>query len=458
MFSSRNNDDLSPVTAELFKALSASSVEQIQGLQQTRDIQINLSALLQNEAQRLEKKYGAAHPRVSQLNSRAQRNSDLIQDLEVELEIVSIRQPEADTQSALIEGRVTDENKRGLTGLVVYLGNEQGQPLSFLNKADTDLSGYYALTVTPENLKRIRESEPNGVFLGVCTRQGKQVYQQPMPNQLEAGDRITLEVTLSRADLSPIGGGKPTSPPPSRHDWTVQGRITHANGAAVPGVQVNAIDLNRRFDDKLGTAITAENGTFSITYRFGNAHENRNEQRGPDLYITVISEKGEQLYSSQRNIRQNASRTESFKIILGAIDDPDSPDRPDNPNSPDNPNNPNRPDMPLEGSVIWFETRSTRLRQDGQFAGQRLIKLAIRRIQRFVQTNQNAQIALRGYASVEEGTRSEALSLSEKRAEAVRQQLVESGIPANRLTTTANGISTTYPEVNLNQRVEIVIP
>ena len=450
MFSTANdNNDLTALNAELLKALAAGSTAQIDSLKQTRDTQLAVGSLLQNEAQRLQKKYGSGHVRVQQAKSRLQRNTKTIKDLEVELEIVDIRQPEVDEKSALLQGRVVDENNRGMARLVVYLSNGQGQLLPFLGTAETTRVGYYALPLSPQVLQKLAKAEPEGVFLSIRTLQGKSIYQRPAATQLKSGDRITLEVRLNRQTLTPIDGGQPTTPPTGGEppmtddDWMVSGQVRNAvTGEAIAGVRVNAIDNNRRFDDKLGEAITTENGTFSILYAF-EATQADGAPRGHDLYVTVVNEKGTQLYSSQPELRQNASREEKFEVNIGGSNEPDTP---------------TRPNMPLEGSVIWFETGSTTPRQDRQFAGERLLELAIQRIQTFLKTNRDSQIALRGYASVEDGERAEALSLSNKRAEVIRAQLLESGISANLLTVTAHGISTTYPDVSLNQRVEIVLP
>lgn len=449
MFPTLNDsDDLKALNAELLKALAAGSTAQIDSLKQTRDTQLAVGSLLQNEAQRLQKKYGSGNVRIQQAKSRLQRNTETIKDLEVELEIVDIRQPEVDEKSALLQGRVVDENNRGIARLVVYLSNGQGQLLQFLGTAETNRVGYYALPLSTKVLNKLAKAEPEGVFLSIRTLQGKIIYQRPEATQLKSGDRITLEVRLNRKNLTPVEGGQPTTPPTggkppqTDDDWMVSGQVMNAaTGEAIAGVRVNAIDNNRRFDDKLGEAVTTENGTFSILYTF-KATQADGAARGPDLYVTVVNEKGTQLYSSQLELRQNASREEKFEINIGGSNEPDTP---------------RQPNMPLEGSVIWFETGSTTTRQDGRFAGDRLLRLATQRIQRFIKQNREEQVFLRGYASTEEGKREEALSLSQKRANVIREQLIQAGFPVEKLSVTAHGINKTYPDIRLNQRVEIVL-
>lgn len=442
---SANRTDLSQVTQHLLQALALASTAQVEGLQQTRDTQVTLGALLQTEAQRLAKKYGDDHGRVQQINASLQRNATTIKDLEVELEIVTIRQPEVDDKSALVQGRVADQSRQGIAGLIVFLGTEQHKPHRFLGAAETDLSGYFALTIAPDALAKLPEAAPDGVFLVVGTRQGNVVHQGAEALQLKAGDQLTLEVTLDRNDLGTGPVCPPTEPPtepPVKRDWVVRGQVVEGRtGAVIAGVQVNAVDNNRRFDDKLGSAITDDKGEFRITYAFQSPAGAA--ERGPDLYVTVIDETGKQLFSSQKDLRQNASRDEEFKIAIA----PQTPPEP-----------PEQPNLSLDGSVLWFETRSTKLRQDDErLNGERLLKLAIQRAQTFVRQNPTGQVALHGYASTEDGSREEALALSQKRAEVVQGVLVQSNIPAAQLPVTAHGINVTYPEVKLNQRVELVM-
>lgn len=319
---------------EIRKAFIETETAQTDALQQTKDVQVILGSLLQHEAKRLEKKLGKSNRRVQQVQSSFKRNLNIVRDLEGELEIARIKEPEVDPKSTLIHGRVVDENYRGLASLSIYLESEPGKIIRSLGSAETNASGYYALQIESRVLAKLKELAPEGVFLIVCTSNNKLLYRKPEPLQLKEGDtpteslrdRILVEeIVLNRADLSPVGGKQPTEPeqpnedktPPPSNVGVVRGRVTNETGQGVPKLRVSAIEENRRYDDKLGVTLTDEKGEFSITYPVPEG-----QQSGPNLYVTVIDANGKLLYSSADKIRRNASQEEVFEINLKVSDRP----------------------------------------------------------------------------------------------------------------------------------------
>jgi hypothetical protein len=94
----------------------------------------------------------------------------------------------------------------------------------------------------------------------------------------------------------------------------VRGQVTDETGKGIPGLMVSALDLDRRYDDKLGSALTNQEEVFRITYRVQDFREGL--ESSPDLYITIIDIDGNLLHSSIDNIRENASRDEVYEIRL----------------------------------------------------------------------------------------------------------------------------------------------
>ncbi len=318
------NDNFPPeALTQILKAFTDAGTENINALQQVRDVQVIMGSLLQHEAKRLEKKLGRENLRVQQVQASIKRNQAISRDLDVELEIAKIRVPEVNSEDSLIHGRVVDENRRGLAGLVVSLANIQGTIIPPLGNTQTQNSGYYALIINAEALEKNSQSIQEGVFVVVCNSKGELIYRQKDFIILVGGERILVEdIVLKRADLSPVCGGKqpPETPPkddqtPSeREAWVVRGRVIDENGQGMAGLMVSALDRDRRYDDKLGSALTNREGEFRITYRIQDFREGL--EPGSDLYVTVIDINGNLLYSSIDNIRENASREEVYEIRL----------------------------------------------------------------------------------------------------------------------------------------------
>jgi len=73
--------------------------------------------------------------------------------------------PEVDEKDSLIHGRVVDENRRGWSGLVVFLADLQGKIIQTLGKAETQDSGYYALIIRAcrKSLKPLQKKTLTGL-------------------------------------------------------------------------------------------------------------------------------------------------------------------------------------------------------------------------------------------------------------------------------------------------------
>jgi Helix-hairpin-helix domain len=199
-----DNERLARLTGaleELFANLKASRMEV---LNEVKELRIVGQVLLQNEAERIDKKFGADHPRTRSLRSSLEQNLNHISDLEVETEIARINIPEVGERQTLIHGRVTDEKFRGMEGFFVSMADENAKTLIPLGMSDTDVTGYYALVVDTGALEKVLETVREGVFLTVRTRKDEIVHREFEPLTIAEGDRVTLDVILKRNDL--IGG------------------------------------------------------------------------------------------------------------------------------------------------------------------------------------------------------------------------------------------------------------
>jgi outer membrane protein OmpA-like peptidoglycan-associated protein len=113
--------------------------------------------------------------------------------------------------------------------------------------------------------------------------------------------------------------------------------------------------------------------------------------------------------------------------------------------------------VPIKGSMpaIFFQFDSTELRHDAEDDSMIHFVHALTKIQEHVKKNgKAARITLHGFASVD-GEKAHNLALSQKRADRVKELLVEAGIPEAQITAIGHGGDSTFPGLAWNRRVSI---
>ncbi len=301
------------------------ALEKKSALSDIKSLQVIRQALMSHEMRRLAKKLGGTHPRVQHLKEALDRNPRYVNAISVENEKARIKVPAFEENGALIHGRISDENNRGISGLIVTMEDEKDQKLRFLGPAKTDASGYHAFVIDAENLKKL--SRLDGVYLTVATPKGRIVYQSPAAIKATAGGRIVVNVALRRFDLSPItekdkavqdrmdsAAVEPDEPAPTGDTWIIKGRVKDASGNSVAGVTVSVFDKDLFFDDRLGTAVTDENGNYQLIYHTKDFRDLI--ESNPDLYVEVRDKEGRKFYSSGKPIRFEAGRKEVFNVKI----------------------------------------------------------------------------------------------------------------------------------------------
>jgi hypothetical protein len=315
------------------EAFSHAGSANIDALQQVQDVQVVMGSLLQHEAKRLEKKLGKENRRVQQIQSTIKRNQAISRDLEVELEIAKISVPEVGEDNYLIHGRVVDENRRGWSGLTVYLAYSQENMIRAIVNAQTQDSGYYALIINTG--MRLGVASREGVFVVICNSKGELIYRHKDLLKLVGGDRLLVEdIVLKRSDITsppcetPFVWNAPVSSSRSSDSvnvsefasdvWVARGRVVDERGEGMGGLVVSLFDRDRIFEDGLGTTKTDENGEFSFTYRTEDFPDLFDAH--PDLYLKILDAEGNTLYSSEEAVRCEADRVEEFNITIGEIE------------------------------------------------------------------------------------------------------------------------------------------
>lgn len=100
--------------------------------------------------------------------------------------------------------------------------------------------------------------------------------------------------------------------------FTVAGGVSTAEtGAGVPGLLVKVYDKDLLFDDLLGTAITAPDGSFEVVSEASDFREFFD--RRPDLYLRVFdADRSTEIWSSREAVRWHGGRYERFNVRIPA--------------------------------------------------------------------------------------------------------------------------------------------
>jgi hypothetical protein len=186
--------------------------ENLELLQQMRNMQAAYRVLLQHETERLKQAYGEDHPQVLEMQDRLNRNLTLVEKLEAEDQVRQIHVQESGEKESLIHGRVTDESSRGLIGFTVELTDQTGRDLG-IAQARVDATGYFAVLIPEEQVDRLA-SEKTRIYLTIKNRKGEICERRPVYQAVGADVRVSEFVTLSKSQR--VGGtaeSTGTSPP-----------------------------------------------------------------------------------------------------------------------------------------------------------------------------------------------------------------------------------------------------
>ena len=201
------------LVAEAFEGgLDRLADARLAGLAATRNLEIGYRALLENEIARLESARGEERPRAALLRAALEANRSLVRGLDAELGTARIEVPRVGDDQALVDGRVTDREGRGLTGLTVCLVDRQGEALDGTEPATTDASGYYAMVGAAPGRDDANEPKggyPRKGFLAVFTPKGTLLHREKRAVEPAAGERVTVNVTLDRRE---VFGVRPAGP------------------------------------------------------------------------------------------------------------------------------------------------------------------------------------------------------------------------------------------------------
>ncbi len=101
------------------------------------------------------------------------------------------------------------------------------------------------------------------------------------------------------------------------YEWMAYGQVVDSQGNPVADVTVRVYDKDRKYDDLLGYTTTDEFGDFQLIYHERAFYEPGEE--APELFLRVEDNEGQELYSSEDNIRYKSGRIEYFLIELEIV-------------------------------------------------------------------------------------------------------------------------------------------
>jgi len=170
-----------------------------------KDMPVIQQALLQREADRLERKLGREHPRVQRLRTQAQDNARLVQAVESAVEAARVPVAPVAEDTVLLHGRVLDEHGRGLAGVAVSAEDDQGKALRSLGHTESDALGYFALPVSARVAAALAKAKRTRIVLALRAPTGGTVRRERVSLTPTPGERTFAEVAVRREDF---GGGQ----------------------------------------------------------------------------------------------------------------------------------------------------------------------------------------------------------------------------------------------------------
>lgn len=300
---------LEDVQREVDRNVAGADVQRGDKLERLQTVRNAKAAGLSREHERLSRKLGANHPRVLGLAVKMETNRLLLRDLALETARARTETPVADERTWVLHGYVRDQELKPVAHLTVALYDRKARWVERLGFACTRENGYFRLDAS--DLGDI--SAP--VFIHVLNSQASHLYADTVPFT-PAGGRVD-----SREIVLPENAQACTPPVTSRNDpvpeagaWVIKGRVTNEQGRGMGGLIVRLYDKDLFFDDRLGEAETDASGYYSLTYHTEDFRDFI--ERKPDLYLTVLDQKGETLYTSKRRVRYESGRVEVIDVKL----------------------------------------------------------------------------------------------------------------------------------------------
>jgi hypothetical protein len=304
-----SGDSLNQVASVLQNSLPGLDILRAVTFDNLQFLRTARAAGLQSEQERLAARLGDDDPRVIGLAARRAENELFISGLAAESERARVVPPDVNKDTWVLHGFIRDEKLRGVPNVTVALYDRSGNWIQQLGFAGTSANGYFRIDV--RSLANIKPP----LFVHVLSGQATLLHADDEPLTPELATVLFHEVIVT---------GEKTAAPPveSRNDpvaqpdtWIVRGRVTDKDGKGLSKLIVSVYDKDLLFDDKLGQTETDSNGDYILTYHTEDYRDVI--ERKPDIYVKVLDQKGNTLYSSKKKIKFNVGRVEIVNVTVG---------------------------------------------------------------------------------------------------------------------------------------------
>jgi hypothetical protein len=202
-----NTDQFVKKTDDALTQLDGVRTEQ---MQLAKDLLATKDKFQQKERERLIRKYGIEHPEVKKIEARLAFNQQLFPAVDANIDQSAINTEPFSLTTWRVYGFVYDSKGNPLEKITVLLTNPDQQPLPALPYACTNPKGYYAITLTREQIA----DKKTGLLLAVTTSTNQPpiiVSKEPiLPN---LGKMEFRDIILNQDQCPPPFTGDTTQPP-----------------------------------------------------------------------------------------------------------------------------------------------------------------------------------------------------------------------------------------------------
>ncbi|MEM9446413.1 MAG: helix-hairpin-helix domain-containing protein [Verrucomicrobiota bacterium] len=312
------------VSGDLNKGIASLDGNRAKQAEQLCRVERASENLLIRERLRLKQKYGSNHPRVDAISQRILAKQLFRQELCFISDQAHVEPIETNEKKYALHGFVRDEHYRSVPYMTVAFYHDKGDWVSELGHHITNDKGYYVVEsqeLSDEESAKIQELiRSQKLELRVMDQQQNIAFSHKeivMPMAGKADYRAILvhsKYGPRKAPQTSVMKEKQQQPPVSKK-WIVRGSVKDEDGQALSGLLVRLYDLDRKYDDKLGGALTDKEGKFLMEYHVRDFKEGK--EVGADLYLIVTNKEEEVLYSSKDAVRFDATANESYDIVVG---------------------------------------------------------------------------------------------------------------------------------------------